>query len=204
MATDIKFDPAHTAVLAMDCQAGIVSIYAQPQEEFLARASSVLAAARKAGIKVIHVQVGFRPGLPEVNSRNKLFAALKSNPQHQQLFMGPAGAIHPELGPDPADIVVTKHRVSAFTGTDLDMLLRAGEIETLVLFGIATSGVVLSTLLDAFDLDYRLFVVFDCCADREAELHSALIKLFAARGEVLTAADFLQACESAQIQLGGS
>ncbi len=199
MATEIKFDIVHTAVLAMDCQAGIVSIYAEPQEEFLARARSVLGVARKAGMAVIHVQVGFRPGLPEVSSRNKLFAAMKANPQHQQLFMGPAGVIHPALGPEPEDIIVTKHRVSAFAGTDLEMLLRAREIETLVMFGIATSGVVLSTLTEAFDLDYRLVVIGDCCADRGAELHEALLnKLFRNRGDVLTAAEFVNAIGKAQ------
>lgn len=199
MGTDFKFDIARTAVLAMDCQAGIVSIYVQPQEEFLDRARSVLAAARKSGMTVIHVQVGFRPGLPEVSGRNTLFAALKSNPQHQRLFVGPAGAIHPALGPEPEDIVVTKHRVSAFAGTDLEMLLRAREIDTLAMFGIATSGVVLSTLTEAFDLDLRVAVIGDCCADRDAELHEALLnKLFANRGVVLTAAEFVKLVENAQ------
>ena len=177
----------------MDCQAGIVSIYANPQEEFITRASSVLRAVRNAGVMAIFVQVGFRPGLPEVSSRNQLFAALKSSPQHQSLFQGPAGAIHPALGPEPNDIVVTKHRVSAFAGTDLEMVLRANEIEKLVLFGIATSGVVLSTLLEAFDADYRLTVISDCCADRDLELHNALLtRLFSTRAEVLTAADFVK------------
>lgn len=197
MGTDITFDAARTAVLAMDCQAGVVSIYVQPPDEFLKRASGVLAAARKAGITVIHVQVGFRPGLPEVSSRNRLFAALKANVQHQQLFQGSAGAIHPALGPEPDDIVVTKHRVSAFAGTDLAMLLRAKEIETLVLFGIATSGVVLSTLLEAFDSDFRNFVISDCCADRDVEIHNALLsRLFAQRGQVLTADEFVKALQN--------
>lgn len=204
MGTDIPFDIARTAILAMDCQAGVVSLYVQAAEEFLKRASSVLAAARKAGMKVIHVQVGFRPGLPEVSSRNKLFAGLKANVQHQQLFQGAAGAIHPALGPDPGDIVVTKHRVSAFTGTDLDMLLRANEIETLVLFGIATSGVVLSTLLDAFDSDYRTIVIADCCADRDMELHTVLLDhLFAHRGGVLTAEQFVNALQDTKVSPEG-
>ena len=194
METNLSIDLARTAVLAMDCQAAIVSIYSQPPEEFLGRASAVLAAARKAGMMVIHVQVGFRPGLPEVSDRNKLFAALKSNPQRVQIFEGPGGAIHPMLGPEPGDIVVTKHRVSAFTGTDLEMLLRARDIETLVLFGIATSGVVLSTLLHAFDADFRILVIGDCCKDRDAELHQALLhSLFAQRGDVLAADEFLRA-----------
>ncbi len=192
-----SFDIAHTALLAMDCQAGIVSIYAKPPEEFLGRAASVLGAARKAGMAVIHVQVGFRPGLPEVSNRNKLFAAVKASPEHQKLFQGPAAAIHPALGPEPDDMLVTKHRVSAFTGTDLEMLLRAREVDTVVLFGIATSGVVLSTLLDACDGDYNAVVIADCCADLDAELHRALIeRLFPKRGEVTTAAEFVQALES--------
>jgi nicotinamidase-related amidase len=194
MASDRSFDKPHTAVLAMDCQTGIVSIYASPASGFLDRAANVLRAARSVGMLVVHVQVGFRPGLPEISGRNKLFAAVKSSPQHQKLFEGAAGTISPALGPEPKDIVVTKHRVSAFTGTDLDMILRAQEINTLVLFGIATSGVVLSTLLQAFDADYQLVVIGDCCADRDAELHELLVKrFFPQRGEVLTAEGFLRA-----------
>ncbi len=64
MDSDLLFDVAHTAVVAMDCQAGIVSIYAKPPDEFAERASLVLQAARAAGMAVMHVQVGFRPGLP--------------------------------------------------------------------------------------------------------------------------------------------
>ena len=193
----MTFDVAHTAVLAMDCQAGIVSVYAKSPEEFIDRASSVLQAARSADLLVVHVQVGFRPGLPEVSSRNRLFAAIKSSLQHQEFFRGPTGAIHPALGPEPGDLVVTKHRVSAFTGTDLEMLLRAREIESVILFGIATSGVVLSTLLDASDRDYKLTVIADCCADSDAELHEALLtRLFPKSADVLTATEFVKALES--------
>jgi len=193
MADSTSFDVSRTALLAMDCQTGIVSFYAKPQEEFIARASSVIRAARTAGMPVIHVQVGFRPGLPEVSSRNKLFGSIKSNPQHQSFFQGASGAIHPALGPETSDLVVTKHRVSAFAGTDLEMLLRAKEIDTLVMFGIATSGVVLSTMLEAGDADYRVVVIEDCCADLDAELHQALLtRLFPKRAEVLLAADFVK------------
>jgi len=193
MAIDLSLDISHTALLAMDCQSGIVSIYAKPQEEFIARAASVVKAARSFGMQVIHVRVGFRPGLPEVGTRNKLLAAIKASKQHQEFFQGASGEIHPALGPEPDDIVVTKHRVSAFAGTDLEMILGAKEINTLVLFGIATSGVVLSTLLQASDADYNLVVIADCCADQDAELHHALLtRLFPKRGEVTTASDFLK------------
>ncbi len=90
--------------------------------------------------------------------------------------------------------MVVKHRVSAFTGTDLDMILRANDIDTLVLYGIATSGVVLATLLDAVDADYRTFVIKDCCEDREPEVHACLVdKVFPRYATVISASDFLDA-----------
>ena len=194
MAVDRAFDVEHTALLAMDCQTGIVSIYAKPEEEFLSRATTVLHAARDAAMAVIHVRVGFRPGLPEVSSRNKLFASIKASPQHQKLFAGALGAVHPSLVDEENDIIVTKHRVDAFAGTDLEMVLHARDITTLVLFGIATSGVVLSTLLHACDCDYQLVVISDCCADLDAGLHEVLLtRLFPQRASVMTASEFVQA-----------
>jgi nicotinamidase-related amidase len=72
------------------------------------------------------------------------------------------------------------------------MILRAKEIGTIVLFGIATSGVVLSTLLEACDADFNVIVISDCCADLDAELHDALLnKLFPRRAEVITAGEFI-------------
>src|SRR5215472_279018 len=188
MAITSPLDIPHCALLPLDCQAGLVSIYAKPPEEFVARAASVIQAARAAAMPIIFVQVGFRPGLPEASERNKFVAALKANPQHQRLFQGDLGAIYPGLGATPDDIVVTKHRVSAFAGTDLEMILRAQEIHTLVLFAISTGGAVLSTLLEAFDADYRVLVIADCCADTDLELHEILLRrMFPARGEVISA-----------------
>lgn len=194
MSGTFHIDPAHTAVLNMDCQSGIVSIYAKGDEAaFLARAAGVLNHARACGMTVIHVKVGFRPGLPEVSSKNQLMGAIKASPQHQTLFKEPLGSIHPTLAPAENEVVITKHRVSAFTGSDLAMILRASNLDTLVLFGIATNGVVLSTLLEASDADFRLAVIRDCCVDLDAGLHDALIeKLFPLRATVLSAADFLK------------
>jgi len=185
--------PFHTALLSMDCQTAIVSIYTKNDKDaFLARAEGVLNHARSKGMTVIHVQVGFRPGLPEVSSRNLLFGAIKSSPEHQKLFQEPLGAIAPAIAPKEHEIVITKHRISAFAGTDLAMILRSNDIDTLVLFGIATSGVVLSTLLEAADADFRLAVIKDCCADLDSNLHDCLIdKFFPLRAAVLSAQEFL-------------
>lgn len=192
MAAPPSFDPSRSAVLSMDYQTAIVSRYAKEQEDLLARAASVLRRARDSGMAIIHVQVGFRPNLPEVSPRNILFHSIRNSLQHQQLFTGPGGAIHAAVAPEGNDIVVTKHRVSAFTGTDLDMILRAKDIETLILFGIATSGVVLSTLRHAADADYRLIVIKDCCADLDAEVHDCLVaKIFPRQATVISASEFL-------------
>lgn len=195
MSATFPIYPAHTAVLSMDCQTGIVSIYTKDDKDaFLTRAASVLNHARTTGFTVIHVQVGFRTGLPEVSSRNVLFGAIKSSAQHQKLFQEPLGAIPPLIAPKEGEIVITKHRVSAFTGTDLAMILRANDIDTLVLYGIATSGVVLSTLLEAADSDFRSAVIKDCCADLDSALHDCLVtKFFPSRASVLTAREFVDA-----------
>ena len=189
-----NFDTARTAVLSMDLQTTIVSIYLKDQPDVLTRAAGVLKKARDLGLSVFHVQVGFRRGLPEISPRNSLFSSIKNSVQHRQVFEGPGAAIHPAVAPQGEDIVITKHRISAFAGTDLDMILRAQEIETLILFGVATSGVVLATLLHAVDADYRLIVVKDCCADADPEVHRSLIeKVFPRLARVVTAGELIDA-----------
>ena len=195
MPAAFQIDPARTAVLSMDCQTGIVSIYTKDDKDaFLVRAASVLNHARAAGMTIIHVQVGFRPGLPEVSSRNILFGAVKSSAQHQKLFQEPLGTIPSVIAPKEGEIIITKHRISAFTGTDLAMILRANEVDTLVLYGISTSGVVLSTLLEAADADFRLAVIKDCCADLDPQVHDCLIhRFFPSRASVPSAQEFIEA-----------
>ena len=87
---------------------------------------------------------------------------------------------------------MVKKRVSAFAGSDLAEVLRGGAIDTLVLTGIATSGVVLSTLRQAADLDYRLVVLHDGCADADPEVHRVLTeKVFPRQAEVLDVDDWV-------------
>jgi nicotinamidase-related amidase len=103
----------------------------------------------------------------------------------------PATQVHASLAPQPGDIVVVKRRVSAFTGSDLEVVLRAQGVGALVLTGIATSGVVLSTLREAADRDYRLTVLRDACLDADPEVHRVLIeKVFPRQAEVITVAEW--------------
>jgi nicotinamidase-related amidase len=187
-----SFNPNHTAMLSMDLQSGIVSIYTR-DDGLVTRTAELLQNAREAGCTIIHVKVGFRSGLPEVHRRNMLLGALKDSPAHQKLFTGDSGSIHPTVAAQEGDLVVTKSRVNAFTGTDLELLLRANEIDTLVLFGIATSGVVLATALAAADADYRLFIVKDCCADLDEAVHACLVeKVFPRCATVVTCDELRQ------------
>jgi nicotinamidase-related amidase len=194
MAEQLSIDRSRSAILIMDYQAAVVAGFATDQEALIKRAAQVLTDARRAGLKIIYIVVNFRPGYPEVSPRNVNFNAVRQSGR----FIAEAGTeVHPGVAPQPGDITVVKHRVGGFPGTDLDMILRSNDIETLVMFGIATSGVVLSTLRHAADADYRLLVLKDCCSDRDAEVHRVLVdKVFPRQATVITAAEFLQALGS--------
>ncbi|MBX6365537.1 MAG: cysteine hydrolase [Gemmatimonadetes bacterium] len=176
----------------MDSPPGTVAGAGAGADALLERARRVLDAARAAGLAVIYVVVAFREGYPEVSERNALFARLKAS---GRLVLGTPGAeIAPAVAPAPGDVTVVKRRVGAFHGTDLEVILRARGIDTLVLFGIATSGVVLSTVRHAADADYRLVVLADCCADADAEVHRCLVeKVFPRQATVVSSDAFLEA-----------
>ena len=181
---------AKHALLVMDVQRAVVDRY--PDPAYLPRLREAIGAARADGLPVIYVVVGFRSGYPEISTRNKMFGALARTRaaagSHQ------ATRIHPDVAPEPGDIVVTKRRVSAFAGSDLDMVLRAGDIDHLVLTGIATSGVVLSTVRQAADLDFGLTVLADGCLDSDPEVHRVLVdKVFPHQADVMTVAEWVAA-----------
>lgn len=180
-----------TALLVMDMQGGIVSRYSQGGD-VLTPVRNAIAAAHAAAVPVIYVKVGFRPGYPEMSRTNKMFSALAQRPAP-----GPDDAafmeIHPDIAPQTGDIVVTKRRVSAFSGSDLELLLRAQGITHLVLSGIATSGVVLSTLREAADKDYQLTVLADCCFDGDEEVQRVLLsKVFPRQADVVQSTDWAE------------
>jgi nicotinamidase-related amidase len=176
-----RIEPRNAALLVMDYQVDTLTRFmtAAQSAAAIACVPELIAMAREAGMMVIHVIVAFRPGHPEVSPRNPLFSALKAN---EMLVAGSAGAaIHPAAAVREGEPIVVKHRISPFVGTDLETLLRASGIDTLVLAGVHTSGVVLSTVRHAGDLDYRLVVVRDCCADPDAEVQAMLLDIVIAK-----------------------
>ncbi len=183
----MKLDPKKTAVLSLDVQEGIMSLVPGTRA-CISNAAEVVEAARKEGFHLIHVGIGFEPGYPEISPRHPRFSTIKE----RGVFI--KGSESARIVSDifkPGDLIVYKHRVSAFMGNALQMILQAREIENLVLFGISTSGIVLSTLRVASDLDFNCVVIKDACFDRDEEVHRVLTeKIFTAQASVIKAKEF--------------
>lgn len=177
-----------TALLVMDVQKYTLRSL-KDANYYIHGIARALSAARQAGMPVIYVVVGFRPGYPEVHPDNKAFMNMK------KLNVGlddPDNYTVPDsIGPKGDDLVVIKKRFSAFTGSGLDLILRSRQIRHLVLAGISTSGVVLSTLREASDKDFRITVLADGCADKDETVHQMLLeRIFPRQARLTTIEDW--------------
>jgi len=185
-ANEQTLDPARTAVLVMDFQPGILANLPDP-ETALDRAATAIEIARGSGATVGYVRVAFTPedleGLPETSGMGPRVAGAGLRLD----AASPQTAVHERLAPVDGDIVVRKTRVGAFSTTDLAERLSARGVDTIVLAGISTSGVVLSTVRDGYDRDYRVLVLADASADPKAEVHEFLTsEIFPRQAEVIT------------------
>ena len=148
-------------------------------------AARAIRAARLRKIPVMFTRVGFRPGFPEVAASNAGFTAAMAQLGDAMHEGHPAGRVYSAFEATEDEPTITKRRVSAFSGSDLDVLLRAARADSLVLAGILTSGVVLSTLRQAADLDYHITVLSDACGDHDPDVHRILMdKVFPRQAEV--------------------
>jgi nicotinamidase-related amidase len=181
-------DPKRTALLVMDFQRGIVRRM-PGLEPLLGRVQQAIADVRDHGGTIAYVRVAFtEEDWAAVPAANAIFAqASRDRMMHHE---DPSTAIHDSLAPQPGDIVVRKTRVGAMSTTDLDRQLRDRGIDTLILTGLSTSGVVLSTIVEAADRDYRLFVLSDGTDDPDAETRDVLLgKVFPRRAQVIETAE---------------
>ena len=179
-------DPRRTALLVMDYQAGILGRLGDT-EALLACAADAMAVVRGRGGQIGYVRVAFDDADYEAVPAHSRFAPLLAAAGPAMHSDSPATAVHDTVAPEPGDITVRKTRVGAFSTTDLDEQLRKREIDTLLLAGISTSGVVLSTVRDAADRDYQVFVLADASADRDPEVHEFLIsRVVPAQAHILT------------------
>ena len=178
-----------TALLVMDIQTSTISRMGD-SKDLINTLKGAIGTARAARIPIIYVVVGFRKGYPEISPDNKSFSAIKQS-SAQMMGLEEPITIYSAVAPQPGDIVVTKRRISAFTGSDLEVVLRGLKVRHLVLTGFATSGVVLSTVREAGDKDFQLTILSDGCADMDSEVHSVLLsKVFPRQAEVMTAEEW--------------
>jgi nicotinamidase-related amidase len=182
-------DPQRAALLVMDYQNGIVDMLGQP-DDLLSRAAEAIASARRAGAHVGYVRVAFEDADFEAIPPTSRMGARVGTSAEAFHNDSPGTAVHERVAPEPDDIIVRKVRVGAFSTTDLDAQLRDRGVDTLVLAGISTSGVVLSTVRDASDRDYRVLVLADATADPDPEVHAFLTeRIFPRQADVITVAD---------------
>ena len=219
----ITFDTAKTAVIVVDMQNDFGSkggmfdragIDISGIQKAVTPTAKVLAAARKAGLKIIYLKMGYKPDLSDLGAPNSV-----NRVRHLRLGVGekvtaPDGKesrilirdtwntdIVPELKPQPGDDVVYKTRFSGFFETDLDARLEKLGVTHLVITGCTTSICVDSTVRDAMFRDYLAVLLADCMSEpigqglprsnHEASLLSAEILL----GWVSDSERFLRAVE---------
>ena len=185
----MKLDPKKTALLTLDFQKGVFGLV-PGSDAIIPNASKVVEFARTRHFRVIHVGLGFSEGHPEIPDTDSLF---KRRIKQNNLFVRgtPSTEFHSSIV-QPEEIVVHKQRVGAFSENHLHLILRSCGIENLVLFGISTSGVTLSTLRRAFDLDFRCVVIKDACFDSDEEVHRVLTeKIFPTQATVVTVDTFV-------------
>ncbi len=192
-------EPAHCALLVIDMQNDLISengAYARGGDDTAAvqavvpTVAALVETARSSDVPVIYTQ---NTTLPDGRSDSSAWIYFKnySRPSlaSEYTVAGTWGhRIVDELAPQPGEVVVTKHRSDAFVGTDLDLVLRAAGVATVVTTGIVTNGCVESTVRHAAFLDYYSVLVEDACASNSENLQQAAVSLLRGRHDVVTTA----------------
>ena len=204
----MRFEPRTTALLVIDMQrdflhpegyAARAGLDIEPLRRAIEPLSRVLAAARAAGLTIVHTREGHLPDLcdcpPYKLERSRRAGAEIGavGPMGRLLVRGERGhdfidALQPQAG----EIVIDKPGYSAFEHTALGHVLTTRGVDTLILTGITTEVCVSSTLRTAVDRGYRCFTVADACASSDAHLHAAALRMIDVEGgifgEVVSAA----------------
>lgn len=129
--------------------------------------------ARDAGVPIGFVRVGFSPDYRECPPNSPIFSGARKNGIFK---LGTWGTeVHPELGMQPNDFDIVKHRVSPFYSTSLEAVLRAHGIRRIYCSGISTNAVVQAMVREGHDRDYEIVVLEDCCCALSTEEHDQAI-----------------------------
>ncbi len=215
-AIELAFD--HTALLIIDMQRDFLepggfgetlgNDVSQLQRA-IAPCQAMLAAARDAGLCVIHTREGHLPDLSDAPPA-KIERGAPSlrigdpGPMGRILIRGEAGHdIVAALYPAAGEIVIDKSGKGAFYNTDLDATLRKHTIENLLVCGVTTEVCVNTTVREANDRGFRCVVLADCCASYFPEFHDMGLKMIKAQGGIFgwvsTSADVIAALQQGSV-----
>ncbi len=196
-------EPRHTAVLVSEMQRAIVGDLVSPTMSALSdgvaasgiveKLAELLDAARHAEAKVIHATLQSRRDRAGVRIDPPLMAVTMRDPDH--LLVGSDQAqILPELGPHDGDIVAARiHGMSAFTGTDLDAILRSLDITTLIIGGVSLNEAIIGASIEAVNLGYRVVIPRDAALGMPPSFGEDMLKYaFALLGKVVTTQDIIE------------
>jgi nicotinamidase-related amidase len=196
---DFRFDPATVALVIIDMQRDFVAAGGFGEalgndvsllQKAVPATRRVLAAARKAGLYIIHTREGHRPDLAD------LWPSKKERGRHETTIgdRGPMGRIlvrgeygHEivdELKPRADEPVVDKPGKGAFYATDLNEILKTRGITQLIVCGVTTEVCVHTTVREANDRGYDCLVLEDCVASYFPEFHAAALKMITAQGGI--------------------
>lgn len=196
----MELNPARTAIIAVHLQKDVVSADGAFGGFFAAQAvernvvgvnSTLLDAARRAGLTVVYTRVAWQPGLADLIVNSPILQIVQ---QSGCLVEGSDKAqILDDLTPQDTDLVVTHQRVGGFSASQLDHLLRSRDVDTLLFTGVATNFSVEGTARQASDLGYRTIIVADACSAADPATHAASLASLGLLAEITTSADVLAA-----------
>jgi len=144
----------------------------------------LLAQARSNGDLVIHVRAGFSDNYVECPEDSPLFAGAK---RYGALNLGSWGCEFVDFAaPASGEVIVTKNRVSPFYGTNLDLILRATKVRSVLLSGCSTDLAVEAAARDAHDRDYMVSVVADACVASSKDEHERSLATIGKIAKIVT------------------
>lgn len=182
--------PDRAALLVIDVQNDFVQPH---QKDVLDRLAELIRSARNAGVRVIYIQNGVLPDGSSDSPADTLRRRTLGLPLDATIVGTEGHRFAPEVAPEDADVVIPKHRMDSFTGTSLELVLRAGGIDTIVCTGVATHGCLVGTSYGAQARDFNVVVVRDCVASWDPDLHDAALRVLASTMVAVADADDVEA-----------
>ncbi len=187
--SELAIDKSKTCLVVIDLQKGIFSMETQPYDAktVISNAAKLAKAFRENRMPVFLVHV--------VRSKETALQPVSdfTMPSRGETPKDWADIV-PELGPEPSDVVITKLQWGAFYGTDLDLRLRRGGLDTIVLAGISTTYGVESTARFAYEYGYQQIFAEDAISDRSSAAHKNAVEYVLKRiGRVRKTEDILRA-----------